>query len=114
MLSVAVTLDSFNKQAYTPSQVESADHISPVLTPLRLRFAPYVAYRVYDEFDTKDVIENEDGTFTVTVCLSDDYWLYGFLLSFGTAVTVIEPASVRDTLFTQATEIKNLYSPDKT
>jgi predicted DNA-binding transcriptional regulator YafY len=114
MLSVAVTPRSFNKQDYTPPQVESTDHISPALTHLRLQFAPYVAYRVYDEFDTKDVTENEDGTFTVTACLPDDYWLYGFLLSFGTAVTVIEPKSVRDTLLVQATEIKNLYLPDKT
>jgi predicted DNA-binding transcriptional regulator YafY len=115
MLSMAITSGSFNRQDYTPPPVESsADHIAPILAHLRLQFAPYVAYRVYDEFDTRDVTENEDGSFTVAVDLPDDYWLYGFLLSFGIAVRVIEPASIREALLAQATEIKNLYLPDKT
>jgi predicted DNA-binding transcriptional regulator YafY len=114
MLSIAAMTSSFNRQDYTPPPMESSDNVSPLLTHLRLQFAPYVAYRVYDEFDIKDVSENEDGSFVVTVDLPDDYWLYGFLLSFGTAVRVIESASVRDTLLAQATEIKNFYLPDKT
>ncbi|MDR1542651.1 MAG: YafY family transcriptional regulator [Clostridiales bacterium] len=112
MLSVSVTSDGFHKQDFMPPGVESSDHMAPVLTHLKLQFAPYAAYRVYDEFDTKDVTENEDGTFTVTADLPDDYWLYGFLLSFGTAIKVVEPTSVRDILITQVTEIKKLYLPE--
>ncbi len=68
------------------------------------------AYRVYDEFGRKNLVHpNEDGTFTVTIELPNDAWLYGFLLSFGTAVKVIEPQHVRDYLLSMADRIKNLF-----
>lgn len=114
MLSVAVTPNSFAGQEFIPPLMEPSDLTLPALVHLELCFASYAAYRVYDEFDTKNVAKNEDGSFTVIVDLPNDYWLYGFLLSFGTAVKVVEPTSVRDTLLTQVEEIINFYLPDKT
>lgn len=114
MLSVAVTPNSFAGQEFTPLLMEPSDIISPALVHLELCFASYASYRVYDEFDTKDVEKNEDGSLTVKIDLPNDYWLYGFLLSFGTAVKVVEPTNVRDVLLAQAKEIINFYSSDKT
>jgi predicted DNA-binding transcriptional regulator YafY len=114
MLSVELTQNSFAGEEFTPAPIEPSDLTSPALVHLKLCFAPYAAHRVYDEFDTKNVAKNEDGSFTVIADLPNDAWLYGFLLSFGTAVKVVEPASVKDTLLAQAREIINSYLPDKT
>lgn len=72
-------------------------------------FSAHVAYRVYDEFDPKDVIKHNDGTLAVTVTLPEDEWLYGFLLSFGSMVQVKEPKKVKDRLLLQVEAIKKLY-----
>lgn len=109
MLSVAASPDSFADKEFVPPPIESVNLTSSDLVNLELCFAPYAAYRVYDEFDAKDVVKNEDGSFTVTAVLPDDYWLYGFLLSFGAAVKVKKPKSVRDALLMQAKEIINFY-----
>jgi len=48
------------------------------------------------------------------VDLPNDYWPYCYLLSFGTAIRVVEPASVREILLAQAKEIIDFYLADKT
>lgn len=48
----------------------------------------------------------------MTIELPNDAWLYGFLLSFGTSVKVMEPQHVRDYLLSMADGIKNFYKDD--
>lgn len=62
---------------------------------LRLKILPGGAYRVYDDFDEKAIIRHEDGSFTVTASMPGGEWLYGYLLSFGTMLEVLEPRSLR-------------------
>jgi len=112
--STKVTTDSFAGQDFSPPPIEPTDSVPPALVHLKLRFAPSVAYRVYDEFDTKYITNNDDGSFTVSADLPNDYWLYGFLLSFGTSVQVITPEDVRIALLEQIDEMKKLHSSDKT
>lgn len=108
MLSVEATSDRFSEE-FAPPPIEPENFTSSDLVHLELCFAPHAAYRVYDEFDAGDVVKNEDGSFTVKVSFPNDYWLYGFLLSFGTAVKVVKPAIVRDVLLEQAKEIISIY-----
>lgn len=54
-----------------------------------------MAYRVYDEFDEKEVQQNADGSFTVSVSFPEGDWVYGYILSFGSAAEVLEPAELR-------------------
>jgi|LSQX01.2.fsa_nt_gb predicted DNA-binding transcriptional regulator YafY len=114
MLSVTVSTSNFIGQELTPPPIEPKSLTSSALIHLELQFTSYTAYRVYDEFDTKDVIKNKDGSFTVMVDLPNDYWLYDFLLSFGTSVKVLEPTSVREILLVKAKEIISFYSSYKT
>lgn len=53
-------------------------------------------YRILDEFLEEDTIENEDGSFTVKMNFIEDDWLYGYILSFGSFATVIEPKRIRN------------------
>ncbi|MED4581261.1 YafY family protein [Brevibacillus choshinensis] len=69
---------------------ESVDQVSLVL-----EFSPNVHVRVKDMFRPNEVELRENGTLLVRTVASNDEWLHGMLLSFGEALTVIEPESIR-------------------
>lgn len=76
-----------------------------------LRFAKDVAYRVYDEFDVKQVKILENQELEVTAYMPVDEWLIGYLLSFGVQVEVVEPVEMRTILAGRALQI---YEKNKT
>lgn len=63
---------------------------------VQLRIAPRGAYRVYDEFDEKEIAKNQDGSFTVTATLPETEWLFNYLLSFGDNAEVVAPQNIRE------------------
>lgn len=75
-----------------------------------LRFPKEMAYRVYDEFKDDELTEQEDGDFIAAAYMPEDTWLIGYLLSFGAYVEVIEPAYLREVLYTEA---KKIYEKNK-
>lgn len=62
---------------------------------VKLKFAPQVAFRIYDEF-TDNVTEDNQGNLYVYIDLPDNEVMYSYLFSFGNSVEVIEPDYVRD------------------
>lgn len=79
-----------------PPDIEFSGEIPPLFrVEARLRFAPYMAYRVYDEFDQSCVVRQEDGSLLVEAVFPEDQWLYGYLLSFGAGVEVLAPDVLR-------------------
>jgi len=109
MRNVATQPDVFDSKQYQIPEIESAEHHSAYLVDVKLHFSPQVAYRVYDEFDEQHITQNEDGSFTVAMSLPNDYWLYSYILSFGSSIEVLEPQNVRDELVRQTDKIKNKY-----
>ena len=69
-----------------------------------------LAYRVFDEFEASDIKEMENGDLIITTEMPEDNWLIGYLLSFGTQVTVIEPIYLKKIL---ADEAKKIYEKNK-
>lgn len=98
--------------AVPPMEPEVVD--SPCLHTVKLRFSQHMAYRVYDEFSERDIVQNEDGSFAVELQLPCDEWLAGYLLSFGDGVEVLQPQSMRALLTEKADNIKNIYKKNKT
>ncbi|PKM94054.1 MAG: YafY family transcriptional regulator [Firmicutes bacterium HGW-Firmicutes-1] len=66
-----------------------------VLIPLILRFQPQALYRIYDDFDDELITRNADGTCDVHVAFPEDDWIYGYLLSYGSMLEVLEPETIR-------------------
>ena len=62
---------------------------------IKLRFSPALAFRVYDEFEPEQVTALDDGSFQVVAEYPEDNWVYGYLLSFGPFVEIIEPERIR-------------------
>ena len=99
------------RRELTPPDIEFPGEIPPLCrADCRLRFEARLAYLVYDEFLPEDVEILPDGRLEVRVSLPADDWLYGYLLSFGTGVEVLEPESLRRNLAAMGAEIFRKHS----
>ncbi|WP_343060173.1 YafY family protein [Spirochaeta isovalerica] len=78
-------------------------------TELTLRFdAPMRA--IVEEFHCPDdCSEGPEGSLIVKASMPEDGWMYGFLLSYGEFVTVIDPPHVRENLKRSAEKIAKKY-----
>jgi predicted DNA-binding transcriptional regulator YafY len=63
---------------------------------LKLRFQPQDLYRVYDDYAEERITRNPDGTYDVTITFPEDEWVYGYIMSFGSYVEVLEPPHIRN------------------
>jgi predicted DNA-binding transcriptional regulator YafY len=81
---------------------------------MRLKIYPNGAYRVYDEFDEKEIIKNQDGSFIVETSLPQSEWMFRYLLSFGTDMEVIAPGNIRDIIKNKLQEILIKYKNTET
>lgn len=79
------------------------------IVSLLLRIHPSQAYRVYDEFDERQIAKEADGYFTVRVSYPEDEWVYGFILSFGYYAEVLEPPSIREIISERLKTALTLY-----
>lgn len=76
---------------------------------LKLKLRKDVLYRIFDDFDQDKVIDNKDGTYDVSIKFPENEWLYGYILSFGNSVEVIEPKYIRDIILNKMKETIKLY-----
>ncbi|MDR1796905.1 MAG: YafY family transcriptional regulator [Clostridiales Family XIII bacterium] len=78
---------------------------------LRLRIAPRMAFRVYDEFITYR--REKDGYFTCEVSCPETEWLQGYISSFGADCEVLAPESVRAAFVRELQATLSLYKGKK-
>lgn len=77
---------------------------------VRLRFAPHMAYRVYDEYDEECIQPEADGYLLVTTHLPpEDEWAAGRILSYGTGVEVLSPDSLRRSVTQYALKLYHYF-----
>jgi len=86
---------------------EQANNTS--LIDLKLRCNEVVLNRLYDVFDSDYIKNNNDGSYDLTVTMYEDEWVYGYILSLGKSVEVLEPEHIRDIIKTHAIEIAKKY-----
>ncbi len=66
-------------------------------------------YRIFDDFHRDQIKQLPDGNFQVTYYGKEDAWLYGFVLSYGEHLRVLEPTSLRRTMLKKIEEMKDNY-----
>jgi predicted DNA-binding transcriptional regulator YafY len=93
MKNITVSDAVFTQGLADISYDESAAPIKMVT--LTLQINADLAYRVYDEFDENAIEQNADGSFTVRVSFPEGEWIYGYVLSFGPGIKVVEPKDIR-------------------
>lgn len=89
---------------------ESIDSHEAEYNQITLRFPKEMSYRIYDEFDSTQIQQQEDGELIVSAKMPEDAWLIGFLLSFGTQAEVVSPAYLKEIIAEQA---KLIYEKNK-
>jgi len=97
-----------------PPDIDFTDDIPPQFqVECVLRFTPFLAFRVYDEFDRSCVSSLPDGRLEVRAVFPEDQWLYGYLLSFGAGVEIVSPPALRQRIARLGMEIYRAHSePD--
>lgn len=106
IMELAETGDTFTESFADIPPADVGDPPQGMVKGVRLKFSAALAYRVYDEFDRECIEICPDGSFLVTARFPVDDWVVGYLLSFGTEVTVIEPAGLKEAVCQTA---KNIY-----
>lgn len=90
-------LNEYFQRELDTSQLQEAKHwYQQEMLHLKLRMKETVAYRLFDEYDSSCFQRQENGDFLVTIDFPKSEWVYGYLLSFGDAVYILEPQDVRE------------------
>ena len=110
MMDLAIIDEIFDSNVYSVPEIEQAEYQSTEMIELKLLFEPQAAYRVFDEFQEDSITKSEDGSYIVTLYIPHDYWVYEYVLSFGSSVEVIEPQSVREEILKQIEHMREIYT----
>jgi len=65
---------------------------------------------VVEECFGQDLYRQDDGSILVQIALPENNWMYGYLLSFGDGLEVLNPPHIRNMLANIAAEIYKKYS----
>lgn len=99
IINLVVTDKGFNRLLSEDLSIEqnssqNTKDIREIIT-LKLKFQPEILYRVYDDFNYESIKHNEDGTVEAIISFPEGEWVYGYILSFGDYVKVLEPEKVK-------------------
>jgi len=115
MENIVVQAGKFSRKEKTFAEFEEENNWGKNLKPVKLtlKFQPRALLRVQDYFSKEQKQINDDGSITVNLTWPEDDWVYGFLLSFGDDVEVLEPAYIRNIISNMAQKMVKIYSQDK-
>jgi len=107
--NIVVTGEGFVRRSLVSPKEEEPAAVSKRHVTLKLRFQPEDLYCFYDDYDEDCITRNADGTYDVTITFPDDEWVYGYIMSFGDCVEVLEPKHIRDSVRERMKKTLNLY-----
>lgn len=108
MKNVEVTEEAF-KRKQPETQEKHSDGIPERLVTLKLKFYQQALHRLYDDFDEELIVKNKDGTCNVTITFPEDEWVYGYIMSFGCYVEVLEPKHIQEIIIARMKKTLELY-----
>ena len=97
------------RPAPPPLEEAGAAGPQPAMRAVTLRFAPELAFRVYDLFSPGEIVCEPDGGLLVRTRWPEGEWGVGFLLSFGGLAEVLDPPPLRAALRDAAAAILKKY-----
>jgi len=107
--NVVVTTEKCMQAVLPEPEKEEMRGVSKPLIQLKLRFQAKVLNRLYDDFDDSFIIKNHDGSFDVEVVFPEDEWVYGYIMSFGSFVEVLEPEHIRKIIAARMRQALKFY-----
>jgi len=76
---------------------------------LTLKFSEKITPLVEEFFNKENLERAEDGGLIARTRMPEDGWMYGYILSYGAYVEVLEPPHIRDIIKTAAGQISRIY-----
>lgn len=76
---------------------------------MEIHIAQSEAYRIYDRFDEEEITVLEDGSFRIKIDWIQNDWLWGLILSFGSAAEVIAPKEAREEMQKRIRKMAAVY-----
>ncbi|MBU2699962.1 putative DNA-binding transcriptional regulator YafY [Sporomusaceae bacterium BoRhaA] len=107
--NVDITAGKFVPKRFPVPEKGEMKSSSKPLVQLNLRFQAKVLNRLYDEFDDALITKNDDGSFDVKVVFPEDEWVYGYIMSFGNFVEVLEPEHIRKIIADRMEQALKIY-----
>lgn len=110
MENLTLTENTFTKRDIPlnmPEALQEYDDSKEI--KFKLKIAPEMAYRVYDEFEPGSIEKLPDGYLTATASYVEDEWVYGMILSYGEYAEVLEPEHVRDNIKKRLEKTMKIY-----
>ena len=89
---------------------EKDENYNLKIIELELEINKAMTYRVYDEFESKEITKKEDGNFIIKVKYPENEWVYGYILSFGEHIKVIAPEYARNIIKDKIQKMIKSYS----
>ena len=109
MKNLLATDQTFRRSIPDDVFSETEHSYNPKMLTLKLKIDQSMAYRVYDDFEEENIMRNQDGSFTATMIFPEGEWVYGFVLSFGSAAEVLEPDTIRKTIIARIQDTLKKY-----
>lgn len=109
MKNLEVMEESFDRPIPETTYTEAENSYPQNTVKLKLKLDASMAYRVFDEFEDGNTVQNDDGSFLVTIDFPLGGWLFGFLLSFGSEAEVLEPPEIRQAIKEQIQNLLKRY-----
>ncbi|MBI9105889.1 MAG: YafY family transcriptional regulator [Spirochaetales bacterium] len=76
---------------------------------LKLRFSTVMKPLIEEFYGGGDIVSEDEKSLTVRLMMPESGWLYGYILSFGEFVEVLEPAYLRSIIRGSAEKIASIY-----
>ncbi len=106
--SIKTTEKSYKKEHKNFKEFEKENHWEQQgkEVDLEMLFKPEAFMRIQDFFTEKQIEVKDDGSILVNVTFPEDYWVYGFILSFGDSVEILNPPHIKEIIKRMS---KNIY-----
>jgi len=108
-LKVTTKHFSIRDAATIKPEIWPEKHKKQKLLAIKLKIDREMTYRIYDEFDQDMIEKQNDGSLIVSITWPEDYWVYGYILSFGEHIEVLEPKSLRKAIKNKISKIGKKY-----
>ncbi len=109
MLDIKGLEESFHRSGFFPPPIPNEIQWRIENFEIELIFSSSVQSQVYEDFSIEKITKLDNGSLLVKDKFYVDKWLYGYLLSFGTDVKVVNPTKLKNEFSSFLQEVINSY-----
>lgn len=109
MEKIIIQYEGFTRK--TPERVLLKEQSIPEYKTIAVRFRAFapISFRIYDEYPHRCIQEENNGNLIVDTSFPLGEWLYGYFLSYGENIEILEPLELRNDIKRKLDAMRELY-----